>query len=151
MDRESKEVLNLIQNEFPLEERPFLKIAEVLNITEEKVITIINKLKDEGCIRRIGGIFDSKKLGYCSLLCAIKVPNERIAEVAKFISEYKGVTHNYERDNGYNLWFTVTAPSQEDIKNFLKDIKERTGIEEILELPAIDVFKIKAIFALKEG
>lgn len=150
MDRESKEILNLIQNEFPLDDRPFLKIANKLNTTEEKVINTINKLKNKGYVRRIGGIFDSKKLGYCSLLCAVKVPDERIPEVAKLISDYKGVTHNYERNNDYNLWFTVTAPSQEDIKNFLKDIKERTGIEEILELPAIDVFKIKAIFALKE-
>ncbi|AGK95590.1 siroheme decarboxylase subunit alpha [Clostridium pasteurianum] len=150
MDRESKEILNLIQNEFPLDNRPFLKIANKLNTTEEKVIDTINKLKNKGYVRRIGGIFDSKKLGYCSLLCAIKVPDERISEVAKLISSYKGVTHNYERNNDYNLWFTVTAPSQEDIKNFLKNIKTRTGIEEILELPAIDVFKIKAIFALKE-
>ncbi|MFT8315716.1 MAG: Lrp/AsnC family transcriptional regulator [Clostridium sp.] len=150
MDRESKEILNLIQNQFPLDDRPFLKIANKLNTTEEKVIDTINKLKNKGYVRRIGGIFDSKKLGYCSLLCAIKVPDERISEVAKLISDYKGVTHNYKRNNDYNLWFTVTTPSQEDIKNFLKDIKERTGIEEILELPAMDVFKIKAIFELKE-
>lgn len=150
MDRESKEILNLIQNEFPIEERPFLKIANKLNTTEERVIDIINKLKNKGYLRRIGGIFDSRKLGYCSLLCAVKVPDERIPEVSKLISDYKGVTHNYERNNDYNLWFTVTAPSQEEIKNFLKNIKMHTGIEEILELPAIDVFKIKAVFTLKE-
>lgn len=150
MDRESKEILNLIQNEFPLDDRPFLKIANKLNTTEEKVINTINKLKNKGYVRRIGGIFDSKKLGYCSLLCAVKVPDERISEVAKLISDYKGVTHNYKRNNDYNLWFTVTAPSQEDIKNFLKDIKVCTGVDEILELPAIDVFKIKAVFTLKE-
>ena len=150
MNRESKEVLNLIQTEFPLDTRPFLKLADKLNITEEKVIHIIKELKDKGYIRRIGGIFDSKKLGYCSTLCAIKVPEDRILEVAKFINNYKGVTHNYKRNNPYNMWFTIIAPSEEEIKKFLKTIKIYTGIEEILELPALDVFKVNATFHMKE-
>lgn len=150
MDRESKEVLNLIQTEFPIDNRPFLKIADKLNITEKKVIRIIKELKDKGYIRRIGGSFDSKKLGYCSTLCAINIPDERIIEVAKFINNYKGVTHNYIRNNFYNMWFTVIAPSEEEIKRFLVDIKIYTGIEEILELPALDVFKINAVFHIKE-
>lgn len=150
MDRESKEVLNLIQTEFPLDTRPFLRLADKLNITEEKVINIIKELKDKGYVRRIGGIFDSKKLGYYSTLCAIKVPDERISEVAKFINSYKGVTHNYKRNNYYNIWFTVIAPSEQEIKKFLKDIKIHMGIEEILELPAIDIYKINATFHIKE-
>lgn len=150
MDRESKEILDLIQTEFPLDERPFLKIANKLNITEQKVINTINRLKEQGYIRRIGGIFNSNKLGYISLLCAAKVPEDRIYEVAEFISSYKGVTHNYQRNNEYNIWFTVTAASEEKIKKFLQDVKVNTGIEDILELPAIDVFKINAVFAMKE-
>lgn len=150
MDRESKEVLNLIQAEFPIDNRPFLKIGDKLNITEEKVIHIIKELKDKGYIRRIGGSFDSKKLGYCSTLCAIKIPDERILEVSKFINNYKGVTHNYRRNNDYNMWFTVIAPSEEEIKSFLEDIKIYTGIEEILELPALEVFKINAVFHMEE-
>lgn len=150
MDRESKEILNLIQTEFPLDARPFLKIANKLNITEQKVINTINELKKQGYIRRIGGIFNSSKLGYTSLLCAARVPEDRIYEVAEFISSYKGVTHNYQRNNEYNIWFTVTEESEEKIKRFLQDIKVNTGIEDILELPAIDVFKINAVFAMKE-
>ncbi|AJA46545.1 protein NirD [Clostridium pasteurianum DSM 525 = ATCC 6013] len=150
MDRESKEILNLIQTEFPLDARPFLKIANKLNITEQKVINTINELKKQGYIRRIGGIFNSSKLGYTSLLCAARVPEDRIYEVAEFISSYKGVTHNYQRNNKYNIWFTVTEESEEKIKRFLQDIKVNTGIEDILELPAIDVFKINAVFAMKE-
>lgn len=150
MNSESAKVLNLLQEKFPLDTRPFLKIANKLNITEEKVIDIVNKLKDEGYIRRIGAVLDSRKLGYFSLLCALKVPRDRISEVVKFINSYKGVTHNYERDNPYNIWFTIIAPSQEDIRIFLRCIKVCMGIEEILELPAIDVFKIKASFMMEE-
>jgi DNA-binding Lrp family transcriptional regulator len=150
MDRESREILNLIQTEFSLDSKPFLKIADKLNMTEQKVINTVNRLKKQGYIRRIGGIFNSNKLGYTSLLCAVEVPEHRIHEVAEFISSYKGVTHNYQRNNEYNIWFTVTAASQDKIKKFLKDIKINMGIENILELPAVDVFKINAVFSMKE-
>lgn len=150
MDRESKEILNLIQSDFPLDTRPFLTIANKLNTTEQRVIDIIKKLKKDGYIRRIGGIFNSKKLGYYSTLCAMKVPYERITGVANYINCYKGVTHNYIRNNSYNMWFTVTAASKEEIKKFLKDVEDNTGINEILELPSIEVFKINATFHMKE-
>lgn len=151
LDKERKEMLNLLQTEFPLNTtKPFLEIAYKLKLNEQEVIDRIDNLKAEGYIRRIGGIFDSKKLGYYSLLCAIKVPKDKIMEVANFISSYRGVTHNYERNNDYNLWFTVTAASKDEIKSFLEVIKIHTGIKDILELPCLDVFKIKATFHVKE-
>lgn len=150
MDRKSKELINLIQCKFPLESRPFLKLANELDISEEQVIDIIIELKNNGYIKRLGGIFDSKKLGYYSTLCAIKVPKERITEVAKLINSYNGVTHNYIREHSYNMWFTIIAPSIEDVKKFLNNIKVKTGIEEIIELPAVDLFKINVNFNIKE-
>ena len=150
MNKEKREVLNLIQKKIPLDNRPFLTIASKLNITEERVINIIKELKKDGYIRRIGGIFNSKKLGYCSTLCAIKVPYERVPEVSDFINSYNGVTHNYLRNNPYNMWFTVIASSEGEIKRFLKDVETHTGINEILELPSIEVFKINATFNIKE-
>ena len=150
MDKKSKELLNLIQSEFPLESRPFLKIAKQLNISEQQVIDIIKELKNNGYIKRLGGIFDSRKLGYYSTLCAIKVPLDRITEVARLINSYNGVTHNYIRDHAYNMWFTVIAPSVEEVKEFLNDIKIKTDIEEVIELPAVNLFKINVIFNIKE-
>jgi len=88
MEGNSKDLLNLIQSNFPLESRPFLKIAKQLNISEKQVIDIIKELKSNGYIKRLGGIFDSRKLGYYSTLCAIKVPLDRIDEVAKIINCY---------------------------------------------------------------
>ncbi len=150
MDNKSKELLNLIQCKFPLEARPFLKLANELDITEEQVIEIVKNLKNNGYIKRLGGIFDSKKLGYYSTLCAIKVPLDRIPEVAKIINDYAGVTHNYMRDHSYNMWFTVIAASVEAVKEFLGYIKTKTGIEDIIELPAVNLFKISVNFNLKE-
>lgn len=149
MDEKSKDLLNLIQSNFPLESRPFLKLATELQISEKAVIDIIKDLKNNGYIKRLGGIFDSRKLGYYSTLCAIKVPLDRITEVAKQINSYNGVTHNYIRNNSYNMWFTVIAPTIKDVKEFLNDIKIKTGIEDLIELPMVNLFKIKVNFNIK--
>ena len=150
MNKKSKELVNLIQSNFPIESRPFLKLAKELDITEEQVINIIKELKDDKFIKRLGGIFNSKALGYYSTLCAIKVPEDRISEVAIFINSYNGVTHNYIRNHYYNMWFTVIAPSRDEAKEFINSVKLKTGIEEIIELPAIKLFKINVNFDIKE-
>ncbi|MBC8059126.1 MAG: Lrp/AsnC family transcriptional regulator [Clostridiaceae bacterium] len=150
MDKKSKELINLIQSDFPIESRPFLKLAKELDITEEQVINIIKELKANNYIKRLGGIFNSKKLGYYSTLCAIKVPSKRILEVSTLINRYNGVTHNYIRDHSYNMWFTVIAPSIEAAHEFIRDIKLKTGIEDLIELPAIKLFKVKVKFHIQE-
>ncbi|MBU3072285.1 siroheme decarboxylase subunit alpha [Clostridium estertheticum] len=150
MDKTNKNLLNLIQSNFPIESRPFLKIANELDISENQVIDMIKELKNDGYIKRIGGIFDSRKLGYSSTLCAIKVPLDRITEVAEIINSYNGVTHNYIRNHSYNMWFTVIAPSIIEVKEFLNDIKIKTDIDEIIELPVVNLFKINVVFNIKE-
>ena len=107
MDTIDKKLLNLMQNEIPIDKRPFKILGEKLLITENEVLKRVNKLKNEGIIRRIGGIFNSRKIGYTSTLCAAKVPENKIEEVAACINEYDEVTHNYIREDEYNMWFTV--------------------------------------------
>lgn len=92
MDKICVDLLNLIQNEFPLESRPYLKISEKLEVSENQVIELLKDLKKDGYIRRLGGIVNSKKIGYYSTLCAVKVPKEKIKEVSKIINSYDGVT-----------------------------------------------------------
>ncbi|ADZ21839.1 Transcriptional regulator, Lrp family (possible nitrite reductase regulator NirD) [Clostridium acetobutylicum EA 2018] len=150
MDEKKVRILNMLQTEIPLTERPFLEIGKKLNITEETVIQIVKELKNNGLIRRIGGIFDSKNLGYHTVLCALRVLKENLDEVVKVINRYEGVTHNYERDNYYNVWFTITAKSEKEIEEFLEELKDTLKIEEILKLPAEKVFKINAVFKVKE-
>ncbi|ADG82004.1 putative transcriptional regulator, AsnC family [Thermincola potens JR] len=150
MDSLDKQLLTLIQSNFPITPEPFKELALTLGTTEEDVISRLQKLKEEGIIRRIGGIFDSQKLGYFSTLCAIKVPEERIDEVAELINSYPGVTHNYLRQHEYNMWFTLIAPSSQAAEDILEEMRRRTGIKDLINLPAINFFKIKVNFNLNE-
>ncbi len=150
MDNRDKELLNKIQRDFPVCSKPYLQLAEELGISEDEVIERISNLKKEGIIRRLGGTFDSRKLGYKSTLCAIKVPEERISEVTNIINSFIGVTHNYLREHEYNMWFTLIAPSKEHIISVLEQMKLKTGIDDILYLPAINFFKINVNFDMNE-
>ncbi|NRZ60208.1 DNA-binding Lrp family transcriptional regulator [Clostridium beijerinckii] len=132
MDKTDKELLNLMQNEIPIDKNPFKILGEKLLLTENEVLKRINKLKNEGIIRRIGGIFNSRKIGYTSTLCAAKVPENEIEKVAEYINMYDEVTHNYIREDEYNMWFTMITRSEENLINILEEIKRNTGLEEIM-------------------
>ena len=146
MDEIDKKILNILQKEFPLEERPFQIVAERCDLTEEEALGRIQKMKDAGIIRRIGAVFDGAKLGRASTLCAARVPEEKIGNFVNVVNAYKGVTHNYLRDNEYNVWFTVNAASLKDIELFLVALKEKTGVTDILDMRAVRTFKIDASF-----
>ena len=131
---------------FAFGREPYLTIADELNLTEKEVLGRVSRLKETGIIRRIGANFVPAKLGYVSTLCAAKVPEDKIERFADVVNRFPGVTHNYRRENSFNVWFTFIAPSMEEIEQNLKEIERETGITEILNLPATRVFKIKAQF-----
>ena len=146
LDPTDSAILNRIQSDFPITSRPYLAVADELGLTEKEVIERVARLKADGVIRRIGGNFVPGKLGFVSTLCAACVPPDQIDFFAEVVNRYPGVTHNYQRDNTYNIWFTFIAPSMEEIENNLKQIAEDTGVDDILNLPATKVFKIRAEF-----
>lgn len=148
MDNTDKAILNRIQSDFPVAKRPYLEIAKELNLSEDEVIQRVSSLKSQGIIRRIGGNFVPGKLGFVSTLCAGKVPEDQIDRFAQVVNSYPGVTHNYIRGNSYNIWFTFIAPSMDAISQCLSEISEKTGISDIISLPATKVFKIRAHFDL---
>ena len=148
MDDTDRKILNRIQSNFPIASRPYLAIAEELDLDESEVIHRLLRLKKNGIIRRIGGNFFPEKLGFVSTLCAAKVPDDKIDAFAEVVNRYPGVTHNYQRDNSFNIWFTFIASSMEEIEENLQEISRHTGVEEIINLPATKVFKIKAHFDL---
>jgi len=148
LDDTDKVILNLIQSNFPISSRPYLVIADRLGLNEDDVIRRLKKLKKNGIIRRIGGNFVPEKLGFVSTLCAAVVPEDKMESFAKTINSYPGVTHNYLRDGSFNVWFTFIAPSMKEININLKQISKETGVNEIINLPATRVFKIKAHFDL---
>lgn len=146
LDEIDRRIINRIQSDFPITPRPYQEIAGELALTEEEVIERIQRLKASGVIRRIGGNFVPGRLGYVSTLCAARVPADKIERFASTVNRHSGVTHNYLRENAYNVWFTFIAPSMQEIEEILADIGRETGIDDILNLPATRVFKIKAEF-----
>ena len=146
LDTIDKAIINRIQSDFPIEPRPYETIARELGLTEDQVLQRVQALRTEGIIRRIGGNFVPHKVGFVSTLCAAKVPEDQIDAFAAVVNKYTGVTHNYQRENAFNIWFTFIAPSREEIARNLDRISRETGVTTILNLPATKVFKIKAQF-----
>jgi len=144
-------ILNLIQTKFPVTPRPYLEIASSLSLTEEEVIKRIARLKEAKIIKHIRGVFDYQRLGYQGVLCAAAVAEKDLTETASLINAYPGVTHNYQRDHSFNLWFTLLTSSQEKSLAILQEIRELKTVKELLILPARKLFKIKVDFHFQEA
>jgi DNA-binding Lrp family transcriptional regulator len=148
MDEIDKKILNILQKEFPLEEQPYRIVGQRCGISEEETIRRVRRMKDEGMIRHIGAVFDGARLGRVSTLCAARVPEEKIGAFVKVVNANKNVTHNYQRNHEYNIWFTLSAENAKELEEFLKEIKEKTGVTDILDMRAVRTFKINASFDL---
>jgi DNA-binding Lrp family transcriptional regulator len=146
LDEADRAILNRIQSDFPITSRPYLAVAREIGLTEQEVVERVRRLKRSGIIRRIGGNFVPGELGYVSTLCAASVPAEKLAQFTEAVNRHPGVTHNYLRENTFNVWFTFIAPSMAEIEENLRAISAETGITDILNLPATRVFKIRAQF-----
>jgi DNA-binding Lrp family transcriptional regulator len=142
LDRLDRQLLNLMQNDFPLTTQPYLDMARKLDISENEVLKRIQAMKQSGIIRRTGAILDARKMGFYSTLCTCRVEEERIDEVAAIINGQKGITHNYVRDHYYNVWFTLTAPSYDEAMKIIRDIQQAAQVK-VLAMPAIKTYKIK--------
>lgn len=146
MDDVDRKLLNEIQTRFPISQRPFRDLGVRLSCSEEEILRRIRKLKKRGIIRRIGGNFDSKRLGFATTLCAAKVANSELSRFVAVVNRFPEVTHNYLREHPYNVWFTFVARDPNLIEDYIEEIKERTGVREILTLPAVKSFKILVDF-----
>ncbi len=149
IDETDKIIINRIQTFFPIDPRPYAIIGKELGLSEEEVLKRVTNLKKDGIIRRIGGNFGPYKLGFFSTLCAAHVPEDKVELFTEVVNSYSGVTHNYMRSHRYNIWFTFIAESMTLIEQNLKEISDQTGVHEILNLPATDIFKISANFKVK--
>lgn len=150
VDKTDQALLDILQNNFPLSARPFQDMARQLGISEEEVLQRTRRLKTEGLIRRIGGVMDSKSLGFTSTLCAAAVPAERVDEVAAIISQNPGVTHNYLREHVYNIWFTLTCQSPQERQKQIAQLEAETGCR-IQSMPTRKLYKIKVSFDMEEA
>jgi len=138
------ELLFEMQNAFPMIQQPFKEVADKLNTTEDEVLSLVQKLKNEKIIRQTSAIFDTKRLGYKSSLVAFKVAEEKIDEAAEIINQHPGVSHNYLRNHDYNIWFTmaVAPDSTLGLEKTIEILKKKTGAEDGIVLPTLKMFKI---------
>jgi len=148
LDDLDRAILNEIQSNFPLAARPYAEMGRRVGASEEEVLRRVAAMAAAGVIRRIGANFTSRKLGYSSTLCAAQVPPDRLSSFIQVVNRYPGVTHNYLRRHRYNVWFTLIAASEDRLREIIGEIAQKSGVQEILSLPARQVFKIKVDFPL---
>jgi DNA-binding Lrp family transcriptional regulator len=153
LDETDKRILNLLQSRFPLVREPYAAIAEEAELDVDELMRRTQRLIDERIIREITPIFDTRALGYESMLVAAKVDAEHPHRAAKIINEHPGVSHNYLRTHEFNLWFTIAVPpdSELGLDGTLKALQRMTGAESIRQLPTLRLFKINMNLEMEKG
>ena len=136
------EILNEIQWTFPLVPRPFDAIAKKFNISPKEVKSRLIQMKRKGVLRQLSAIFDTRKLGYTSSLVAMEIEGDKLEKVAQQINKHPGVSHNYEREHEFNLWFTLAVPPGSDLKLEIDKFSKLDGIKKVRMLPTLQLFKI---------
>jgi DNA-binding Lrp family transcriptional regulator len=143
-------ILNALQDDLPLVCLPWKTIADRIGISETEILGRMKMLEESGIIRGISPVLESRSLGlHAATLVALHVPEERLDEIAAIISNYTEVSHNFERDHHYSLWFTIAARNEEGIRKVLDEILHQTGIptSDVLDLPTIKKIKINVRFS----
>lgn len=150
MDQLDRQILDALQNDFPLSQKPYEAVSGRLKISCRQLLGRLEVLKSDGVIRRVGASLDSRKLGFCGTLAAISVPPDTVEQASEIISSFAEVTHSYLRKDDFNIWFTIIAPNNERVENILKQIRSALCVEslQILNLPAKRFFKLNACFCV---
>jgi siroheme decarboxylase len=153
LDELDKRLLNLLQGSFPLAPRPYAGVAELAGVSEDEVLRRARRLLDQRIIREITPIFDTRVLGYKSMLVAARVDPENPWQAAKIINSHPGVSHNYLRDHDFNIWFTIaTEPdSKLGLDGTLDVLQRLTGAESVRQLPTLRLFKIRMDLEMEKG
>ena len=153
LDELDRKLLNLLQGSFPIAARPYGRVAELAGVSEQEVLARTKRLLDERIIREITPIFDTRVLGYSSMLVAARVDSENPWQAAKIINSHPGVSHNYLRDHDFNLWFTIaTEPdSPLGLDGTLEVLERLTGAQSVRQLPTLRLFKIRMDLEMEKG
>jgi siroheme decarboxylase len=153
LDEVDKRLLNLMQGSFALTRRPFGHVAALAGLAEAEVMARVRRLLDKRIIREITPIFDTRALGYQSMLVAAKVDAEHPHRAAQVINTHPGVTHNYLRNHDFNLWFTIAVEpgSRLGIDGTLDVLAAETGAQSIRQLPTLKLFKIRMDLEMEQG
>ena len=152
MDKFDRQILDTLQKEFPLSERPYQVIAQKLGVSEAEVWDRVQAMVASGVIRRLGASLDSRKLGYASTLTAVSVVEGEIDRAAEVINAYSEVTHCYQRKDAFNIWFTVIAFSEQRVLDIIEEMRQSLGLEpaQVLNVPVERLFKLDARFTVSK-
>jgi siroheme decarboxylase len=153
LDELDKRLLNLLQGSFPLAERPFAHVASLAGATEGEVMRRTRRLLDERIIRELTPIFDTRVLGYKSMLVAARIDPEHPHRAARIVNSHPGVSHNYLRNHDFNLWFTIAVEpdSRLGLDGTLEVLQRLTGAESVRQLPTLRLFKIRMDLEMERG
>jgi siroheme decarboxylase len=145
LDDFDRRLLNAMQGAFPIEPRPYAAVAHDLGVPEERVLTRVRELIDDRIIRQVTPIYDTRALGYGSMLVAARIDPEHPWRAAKIVNSHPGVSHNYLRNHAFNMWFTIAVEedSKLGLQGTLDVLQELTGAESIRQLPTLKLFKIR--------
>ena len=145
LDELDKRLLNLLQGSFPLEPRPYARVAELAGVDEQEVLRRTGRLLEERIIRQVTPIFDTRVLGYQSMLVAAKVDADNPHRAARAINAHPGVSHNYLRNHDFNMWFTIAVEpgSALGLDGTLELLASEAGAESVRQLPTVVLFKIR--------
>jgi len=154
MDPTDRLVLSRLQDGLPLEPEPYATLARDIGLSEEELLSRVGELKKRGAIRRIGPVIEPGAFSRATTLAAMAVPEKQIEKVAALVSALDGVSHNYLRQAEgrpvpYNLWFTLSAPSQDTLDRTLSKVREQTGLD-VISLPAKRAFKLHVRFDVND-
>lgn len=153
LDDTDRELLNLLQGSFPLDPEPYARIAELAGMSAVEAMERTQRLKDERIIRELGPIFDTRSLGYNSMLVAAKIEHASRRQAAAVINEHPGVSHNYLRNHDFNLWFTIAVSPRTKLglERTLEILKANAGLHKYRPLPTLTLFKINMNLEMKAG
>ncbi len=142
LDDLDRKIVTDLQKDFPLVEEPFKELAKAFDISEADYIARLQKLKDLKILRQISGIFDTRNLGYQSTLVAAKVDPVHLDEAARIVNQHPGVSHNYRRNDDFNMWYTVAVPPEHSLQGTVDKLHELSGAIRTHLMPTLHLFKI---------
>jgi DNA-binding Lrp family transcriptional regulator len=148
-----KRLLNLMQGSFPIEPRPYAAVSRELGVPEEAVLARVQELLDDRIIRQVTPIYDTRALGYESMLVAARIDPDNPWRAAKIVNAHPGVSHNYLRNHDFNMWFTIAVEEDSPLglDGTLDVLARETGAESVRQLPTLKLFKIRMDLEMEAG
>ncbi|MDE9451585.1 AsnC family transcriptional regulator [Aliiroseovarius sp. Z3] len=141
LDDIDRALVNALQDDLPLDHRPFAPLAEKLGLTEEALLDRVKALRESGVLTRFGPFFDAAAIGGAFCLCAMNVPADRFDAVNDMVNAHPEVAHNYERDHKLNMWFVLACETADSIHDIADRIEDETGLP-VLRFPKLQEFYI---------